>query len=165
MAHRKYSSKQRKARERPSRAVLKALLVLLVVSAILAIRLVILRWQTSESARAPDQQGAPSFYASAEAGKPFPATLSPAAFQDPTVAHAYEIAKKSPGLMVQLPCYCWCSRDLGHRSLLDCYTSVHAASCDICIKEALLAETMSRAGRRTDEIRAAIIARDWTTAH
>ena len=107
----------------------------------------------------------PRFYQRADTAKPFPATLSPVAFKDPVVAHAYEIAKKSPELMVQLPCYCWCSRDLGHRSLLDCYASVHAESCDICIKEALLAEAMSRAGKSGDEIRAAIIHGDWKTAH
>lgn len=107
----------------------------------------------------------PRFYERADAAKPFPATLSPVVFKDPVVAHAYEIAKKSPELMVQLPCYCWCSRDMGHRSLLDCYASIHSESCDICIKEALLAETMSRAGKSADEIRTALIRGDWKTAH
>ena len=107
----------------------------------------------------------PRFYERPDAAKPFPATLSPVAFKDPVVAHAYEIAMKSPELMVQLPCYCWCSRDMRHRSLLDCYASVHAESCDICIKEALLAEAMSRAGKSADEIRAAIIHGDWKAAH
>ena len=148
-----------------NKAGLKEKLVLYGAGASLVALLIGLHLSSVRSTRPERTQAVPLFYESAEAAKPFPATLSPAVFQDPVVAHAYEIAKKSPGLMVQLPCYCWCSRDMGHRSLLDCYTSVHAESCDICIKEALLAETMSRAGRRIDEIRAAIILRDWTTEH
>lgn len=104
----------------------------------------------------------PAYYPSAEAAQPFPRTLSPALFKtNPTAERAYEIAKDNPGLLAQQPCYCWCSRDEGHRSLLDCYASRHAETCDICVKEALLAGQMDQAGKTAEEIRAAIIRGEW----
>jgi hypothetical protein len=71
--------------------------------------------------------GIPPYFESAEAAKPFP-PLVPAAYyrRTPVVAQAYEIASEIPQVLVQQPCYCYCDKS-GHRSLLDCYTSDHAA--------------------------------------
>ncbi len=104
----------------------------------------------------------PPFHESVKDAQPFPATPSPAPFkEDPVVAQAYAMAQKNPGPFAQQPCYCWCSRDEGHRSLPDCYASRHAPSCDICIRETVLAGSMHRVGNSPREIRAAIIRGEW----
>jgi hypothetical protein len=94
------------------------------------------RQTAARNGSALNSSSVPAFYQSAAAAQPFPKILSSALFKvDATPPRAYEIALKSPDLFAQLPCYCWCSRDEGHRSLLDCYASRHAATCDICMKK------------------------------
>lgn len=88
-------------------------------------------------------------------GKAGSGTLNPALFRG-RVAAAYEVAKRDPGLLVQLHCYCGCERDLGHRNLLDCYRTRHASHCPICIGEALDAERMAQQGVPIEEIRDAL---------
>lgn len=68
----------------------------------------------------------PPFHESEEAAEPLPRTLSPAYFRNPYVAQAYRAAQRIPGVLAQQPCYCQCDK-IGHRSLLDCYVSTHAA--------------------------------------
>jgi Protein of unknown function with PCYCGC motif len=72
-------------------------------------------------------EAVPPYFRSAEAAKPFP-PLMPASFfrSNPVIARAYQTASRYPGLVAQQPCYCHCDR-MGHRSLLDCYASEHAA--------------------------------------
>jgi len=53
-------------------------------------------------------------------------------------------------------CHCDCSKHSGHRSLLTCYESTHAAYCDICMGEAMMASSMVGQGKSLTEIRAAI---------
>src|SRR5436305_1377933 len=89
--------------------------------------------------------GVPPFLATVTEGGPLPATLASTQFTDPSIKEAYTVALKIPRVLAQQPCYCWCSR-MGHRSLLDCYRSNHAADCSICVKEALLANRMHNAG-------------------
>lgn len=115
---------------------------------------------SAQAAAEKAQEQVPSFYQSAEAAKPFPATLPPETFDKPAVARAYRAAREIPGVLAQPPCYCWCNR-IGHRSLLDCFASRHAESCLICTNEALLAERMTRAKKMPPEIREAIIRGDW----
>src|SRR5262245_41857605 len=55
-------------------------------------------------------------------------------FKYPFQAHAYEVASKIPGVISQLPCYCYCER-MGHSSLHTCFESDHGAHCGICMKE------------------------------
>ena len=74
-----------------------------------------------------EQGTTPPFYKNAEAAKPFPRLLPPSRFRGyPLVASAYKIAAQIPGVLAQQPCYCHCD-SFGHRSLLDCYASDHAA--------------------------------------
>ena len=103
---------------------------------------------------------APPFLQASEAAGPLLATLGPNHFADPVMREAYAVAAKMPSVLAQEPCYCWCNR-IGHRSLLDCYRSEHAATCDICVKEALLAARMHDAGKTPQQIRAAIVAGEW----
>lgn len=102
----------------------------------------------------------PIYFRSAKEAMPFSATLDPAAFKKREIRKAYQVAKEIPDVLVQQPCYCYCQRK-GHRGLLDCFRTEHAATCDICIKEALLAGEMHRQGKSAEEIRNAIIQGQW----
>jgi hypothetical protein len=102
----------------------------------------------------------PTYYARVEDALPLPATVEPAVFKRAEVREAYQTAKEIPSVLVQQPCYCYCQRK-GHRGLLDCFKTDHAASCDICVKEALLAGRMHRQGKSTEEIRTTIIEGKW----
>ena len=112
-----------------------------------------------QSALAADET--PAYLSAAEASKKLPATLPPERFSHPAVKRAYKIAAAIPKVIAQQPCYCWCSRHSGHHSLLDCYVDTHAANCDMCIKEALLADRMHKQGKSPAAIRQAIIRGEW----
>ena len=105
----------------------------------------------------------PVYYNRAEDAMPFPATLEPGSFKSADVRKAYQTAKEMPEVLAQQPCYCYCQRK-GHRSLLDCFRTDHAASCNICVKEALLAIRMHRQQKSIQEIRTAIIQGAWANA-
>lgn len=102
----------------------------------------------------------PVYYQRAEDAMPFPATVDPAKFKNASLREAYQVAKEMPEVLAQQPCYCYCQRQ-GHRGLLDCFRTEHAATCNICIKEALLAGRMHREGKSAEEIRTAIIQGQW----
>ena len=93
-----------------------------------------------------DAAAVPVYYERAEDAMPFPATLEPATFKRADLREAYQAAKEIPGVLVQQPCYCYCQRKW-HRSLLDCFKTDHAASCNICVREAVLADQMHRQGK------------------
>ena len=57
--------------------------------------------------------------------KPRPATLAPELFTG-QVAKVYRIAQEVPELLEQMPCYCGCYVNPGHRNNLDCYTDRHS---------------------------------------
>src|SRR6266849_10269255 len=120
----------------------------------------IYRLASSTSARL-DQNQVPVYFKRVEDARPFPQTLDPAQFQIANIFEAYSVAKEMPAVLAQQPCYCYCQRQ-GHRSLLDCFKSFHATSCNICINEARLAGQLHRQGRTADEIRTAIIQKQWT---
>jgi hypothetical protein len=111
------------------------------------------------SARTEPSQ-VPVYFSRAADAMPFPPTLDPSQFQIGTIREAYSVAKETPDVLAQQPCYCYCQRQ-GHRSLLDCFSSLHATSCDICINEARLAGQLHRQGKAAEEIRAAIIQKRW----
>jgi len=115
----------------------------------------IYRFASSTSARLDPNQ-VPVYFKRVEAARPFPQTLDPAQFQIANIREAYSVAKGIPDVLAQQPCYCYCQR-MGHRSLLDCFKSLHATSCEICINEARLAGQLSRQGKTAEEIRAAIV--------
>lgn len=75
--------------------------------------------------------------------------------------HAYELAAKIPDVIYQLPCYCYCDRSVGHKSLHSCYESTHAAHCSACLKELYFAYMETKKGKTPAQIRAAIIKGDW----
>ncbi len=72
------------------------------------------------------------------------------------VSAVYGQAAEIPSVLDGLYCHCDCSQHSGHRSLLTCFESDHAAACDICMSEAAIAYRMTKSGRSLEEIRAAI---------
>ncbi len=73
---------------------------------------------------------------------------------------AYDVAAKIPGVIYQLPCYCYCDK-IGHKSLRTCYESAHAAHCSTCLKEAYFAYFETKKGKTPKEIREEIIKGDF----
>ncbi|MGH9508398.1 MAG: CYCXC family (seleno)protein [Terriglobales bacterium] len=118
------------------------------------------RRQPGKPAQNQSQLPTPPYFTVAQATQALPTTLDPERFTRPAVMRAYRVAKEIPQVLAQQPCYCGCDRH-GHRSLLDCFVTDHAATCNICLKEALLAGRMHRGGQSAAEVRAAIIREDW----
>src|SRR6267142_1336120 len=110
----------------------------------------------------PADQGVPSYHAYA-LKPPIPTTLAPKQFPDALNRNVYELAAKVKPVLYQQPCYCYCDRSIGHKSLLDCFASEHGSQCDICQKEAVLAYQQTQKGKTPAQIRAAIIHGDWKT--
>jgi len=108
----------------------------------------------------PADQGIPSYHAYA-LKPPIPATMDPQQFPDALNRNVYELAAKVKPVLYQQPCYCYCDRSIGHKSLLDCFASEHGSQCDICQKEAVLAYQQTQKGKTPAQIRAAIIHGDW----
>ncbi len=79
--------------------------------------------------------------------------------EDERLVRAYTAARTMPEVFDGLYCYCHCKEDMGHVSLLTCYESEHAASCDICLDEAAMAAQLHGQGAMLEEIRRAIDAR------
>jgi hypothetical protein len=104
--------------------------------------------------------GVPSYHAYA-LKPPFPATLDPKQFPDALNRNVYALAAKIRPVLYQQPCYCYCDRHEGHKSLLDCFVGTHGAECDVCQKEAVLSYQLTQKGKTPAQIRAAIIDGDW----
>jgi hypothetical protein len=102
----------------------------------------------------------PPFFATAAAAEPLPAVLESRMFDEPRIQSAYAMARQKPAILAQQPCYCGCDRQ-GHRSLLDCFKSEHAAKCSICIREANYAREQDANGKCAVDIRNNIIRTDW----
>jgi Protein of unknown function with PCYCGC motif len=109
-------------------------------------------------------QGVPSYHAYA-LKPPFPPTLDPKQFPDALNRNVYALAAKIRPVLYQQPCYCYCDRHSGHKSLLDCFASTHGAECDICQKEAVLSYQLTQKGKTPAQIRAAIIRGDWRSVN
>jgi hypothetical protein len=108
----------------------------------------------------PADQGIPSYHAY-RLEPPIPTTLDPKQFPDALNRNVYALAAKVKPVLYQQPCYCYCDRSVGHKSLLDCFASEHGSQCDICQKEAVLAYQQTQKGKSPAQIRAAIIRGDW----
>ena len=79
----------------------------------------------------------------------------------PVQVASYKAAAKLPGIMYQLPCYCYCDRGHGHTSLHSCFEGTHGAMCGTCAAEALYAYKMSKQNWTAKQIREGIIRGDW----
>jgi hypothetical protein len=59
---------------------------------------------------------------------------------------SYGVAGNISQVLDQIYCFCSCSRSIGHKSLLSCFTDDHAANCGIYMDQALLADKMTSKG-------------------
>jgi len=84
--------------------------------------------------------------------------LDPAQFTG-EVRKSYQAARDNPKLFSQLHCYCGCDISNGHQNLLDCYRGPHAATCEICVGEALEAQKLTQQGMPVEQIRDALRSR------
>lgn len=84
------------------------------------------------------------------------ATLEPEQFTGKT-REAYRVVREVPQLIAQLPCYCYCDRGFGHKSLHSCYVDDHAAHCAVCVDEVLIAYDLQKRGMSASQIREQII--------
>jgi hypothetical protein len=116
--------------------------------------------QTQMNMSGPADQGIPSYHAYA-LKPPVPSTMDPKQFPDALNRNVYALAAKIKPVLYQQPCYCYCDRSVGHKSLLDCFATEHGSQCDICQKEAVLAYQLTQKGKTPTQIRAAIILGDW----
>lgn len=92
---------------------------------------------------------------------PLPDTLDPKQFTDAETQNIYALAATEKSVLYQLPCYCRCDKEVGHKSLLDCYVDEHAAHCILCKKEAAFAYTETKAGKTAAQIRKEIMDGKW----
>jgi len=105
-------------------------------------------------------QGIPSYHAYV-LKPPYPATLNPRQFPDALNRNVYALAANIRPVLYQQPCYCYCDRHEGHKSLLDCFVGTHGSICDICQKEVVLSYQLAQKGKTPAQIRIAIIRGDW----
>lgn len=75
----------------------------------------------------------------------------------PAQKAAYKAAARASSVVYQQPCYCYCDRHAGHKSLRSCFESTHGANCGTCMAEALYSYQMSRKGWSAKMIRDGII--------
>src|SRR5207248_4635089 len=71
------------------------------------------------------------------------------------------LAAKIPKVLYQQPCYCYCDRALGHKSLHSCYEGQHAAVCSACLKELYYSYVMTKQKKTPEQIRQGIVAGEW----
>jgi hypothetical protein len=113
-----------------------------------------------------DDQGVPHFNAAPAKGDKLEPILTTDQLwgenaQFPYQTHAYELAAKIPKVIHQQPCYCYCDRGMGHKSLHSCFSGTHGAQCGTCLKELYYSYTMHKQGKTARQIRAGIIKGDW----
>ena len=145
---------------------MKKLLFLLAI--ICVITFTTAQWATQKpAAPAAGNAPAPAFHATPPPkGEVLPAILTEqqlanAGVTEPVVKYAYKAAAKAPRVMYQQPCYCYCDRNHGHKSLHTCFESEHGANCSTCMQEALFAEQETKKGKTPAQIRAEIIHGDY----
>jgi hypothetical protein len=121
-----------------------------------------------QSAAAPAANASPKpapadvpAYHAARPHDALPETLDPKQFPDAETQNIYALAAKEKAVLYQQPCYCRCDKEVGHKSLLDCYVDTHAAHCILCKKEAVFAYTETQAGKTAAQIRKEIMDGKW----
>ncbi len=109
----------------------------------------------------PAGEEIPPYHSSAPTDKKLPPTLDPAQFQDGITQNAYAMAAKVRRALYQQPCYCHCDKEIGHTSLLDCFTGTHAAVCNICKWEGIYTYNETQKKKTAAQIREGILKGEW----
>jgi hypothetical protein len=94
----------------------------------------------------------PAYYETAPSRGSLGPTLAPEKFEGLT-RDAYRAAREISTTLAQLPCYCYCDRGMGHKSLYSCFEDDHASHCAVCVNEALLAHKLEKEGKSAPQIR------------
>ena len=97
-------------------------------------------------------------------------TLDPSRFArgfEPEVAQGYAIARRLPGTLDRIHCFCECAESpmFRHKTLLTCFTDMHAAGCGICLSEARLAAQLKDRGLSDAEIKNTVESVHRTDGH
>ncbi|MGI4854087.1 MAG: CYCXC family (seleno)protein [Janthinobacterium lividum] len=113
----------------------------------------------------PADPAIPAFH-NAPPGKAAPHLLPESEWRGPYFSHgyqttAYRMAGAVSDVLYQQPCFCWCSKAMGHKSLHSCFEGSHGAVCATCMKEAAYTYRQTRLGRTPAEIRAGIVKGEW----
>ena len=103
-------------------------------------------------------------YQTAEQAKQLAPTLEPSEFFG-KAREAYQVAKRIPQTLAQLPCYCHCDQSFGHKSLHTCFVDDHASHCAVCVDEALLAYQLQKDEKLTPEQVRDRIVEKYSSAH
>lgn len=103
-----------------------------------------------------ETKSVPAHYQTEPAASSLAPTLAPEKFTG-KAQEAYRVVRETPQLIAQLPCYCYCDRGFGHKSLHSCFVDDHAAHCAVCVDEALLAYNLQKRGLSPQQIREQII--------
>lgn len=80
---------------------------------------------------------------------------------DPESECAYRLAAKIKPILYQMPCGCACDRELGHKSLFDCFRTRHGQECEICRREAIYTYVRQSRGAPPEQIREEIVEGMW----
>jgi uncharacterized protein with PCYCGC motif len=86
---------------------------------------------------------------------------------EPEVKLAYQAAQKYPDTIDRIHCFCECkeSQRENHKTLLTCFTNLHAAGCGICQHEALMAAKMKSEGASDDDVEITVESLSKTEGH
>ncbi len=86
---------------------------------------------------------------------------------EPDVKLSYQAARKYPDTLDRIHCFCECkeSQREHHKTLLTCFTNLHAAGCGICQREAIMAAKMKGQGASDDEIEITVESLSKTDGH
>ena len=107
---------------------------------------------------APNAQPIPAYFAVAPGKSTLGPTLEPEKFTG-LVRDAYRAVREIPVTIAQLPCYCHCDKEFGHKSLHSCFEDDHASHCAVCVNEALLALKLEKEQKMSPaQIRETIVA-------
>jgi len=98
------------------------------------------------------------------------AVLDPEQFAhgyEPDVRLAYAAAKKYPDVIDRIHCFCECKESTRehHKTLLTCFTNLHAAGCGVCQHEAIMAAQMKDRGVSDDEVEITVESMHKTEGH
>jgi len=98
------------------------------------------------------------------------AVLDPEQFAhgyEPDVRLAYAAAKKYPDVIDRIHCFCECKESTRehHKTLLTCFTNLHAAGCGVCQHEAIMAAQMKDRGVSDDEVEITVESLHKTEGH
>jgi hypothetical protein len=82
-----------------------------------------------------------------------------------TARLAYQAAKEIPEILNQLPCFCGCMQNFGHKNNLYCFRDNHGVECAMCQDIALDAMQMHKNGLTLERIREHVQTKFGRSAH